>query len=82
VRVAGYGSQRAFCYTLVMNSQELKQAVQQLPEKEFKAFEEWFDNFRAEVWNKQIKADVQSGKLNKMAEQALADFRKGKFTKF
>jgi hypothetical protein len=65
-----------------MNLKELKQAVQQLSEQEFKVFEEWFDNFRAEVWDKQIKSDVQAGKLNKMAEQALSDFRKGKFTKF
>jgi hypothetical protein len=65
-----------------MNLNDLKQAVQQLPEKEFKAFEEWFDNFRAEMWDRQIKADVQAGKLDKMAEQALNDFRKGKFTKF
>ncbi len=65
----------------MMNLKGLKQAIQQLLEEEFKTFAEWFDDFRAEVWNRQIKADVRAGKLNKLAEQALSDFRKGKFTK-
>lgn len=65
-----------------MSLEVLKQFVGRLSQEDFKDFEEWFDNFRAEMWHKQIKADVQTGKLNKLAEQALSDFRKGKFTKF
>jgi hypothetical protein len=64
-----------------MNLKELKQAIGQLSEQDFKTFEDWFDTYRAETWDKQLKADVRDGKLNKLAEQALSDFRKGKFTK-
>jgi hypothetical protein len=64
-----------------MDLKELKQAIQGLSADDFKTFEAWFDDFRTEQWNKQISADTKAGKLNKMAEQALADFRKGKFTK-
>jgi hypothetical protein len=64
-----------------MDLAELKQAIQNLSSKNFKTFEVWFDNFRSEQWEKEISADTKAGKLNKMAEQALEDFRKGKFTK-
>jgi hypothetical protein len=64
-----------------MNLKELKQAVQGLSNDDFKTFEAWVDNFRSQQWDEEIKADTKAGKLNKMAEQALADFRKGKFTK-
>jgi hypothetical protein len=64
-----------------MNLKELKQAVQGLSSDDFKAFEAWFDKVRTEKWADEIEAGTRAGKLNKMAEQALADFRKGKFTK-
>lgn len=64
-----------------MTLKDLQQAVAQLSPEDFKTFEAWFDDFRTEQWNRQIAADTKSGKLNKMAEQALKDFRKGKFTK-
>jgi hypothetical protein len=64
-----------------MNLTEIKQAIAQLSDKDFKTFEMWFDSFRAAQWDEGIKADVKDGKLNKLAEQALVDFRKGKFTK-
>lgn len=64
-----------------MNLKELKQAVEGLSSSDFKTFEAWFDKVRTEKWAEDIGADTKAGKLNKMAEQALADFRKGKFTK-
>jgi hypothetical protein len=69
------------CYAFGMSLKALKQAIGELSEQDFKTFAAWFDDLRAEVWDKQIKADVQGGKLNQLAEQALSDFRKGKFTK-
>jgi len=32
----------------------------------------------AEVWDKQFEADVKAGKLERFAQEALADFRAGK----
>ena len=34
--------------------------------------------FDAQVWDKQFEADAESGKLDKIAEQALNDYRAGK----
>jgi len=41
-------------------------------------FRQWFEEFDAQVWDRQFEADVKSGKLNKIAEQALNDYRTGK----
>lgn len=61
-----------------MSIQELEQAVTQLPPKELARFREWFDEFDAQVWDKQFEADAESGKLDKTAEQTLNDYRTGK----
>jgi len=61
-----------------MSIQELEQAVTQLPPKDLVRFREWFDEFDAQVWDKQIETDAKSGKLDKIAEQALNDYRTGK----
>jgi len=61
-----------------MSIQELEQAVTQLPPKDLMRFREWFDEFDAQVWDKQFETDAKSGKLDKIAEQALNDYRAGK----
>jgi len=61
-----------------MSIQELKQAVTQLPPKDLARFREWFDEFDAQVWDKQFETDAKSGKLDKIAEQALNDYHAGK----
>jgi uncharacterized protein YcbX len=62
----------------MMSIQELKQAVTQLPPKDLARFREWFNEFDAQVWEKQFEADAKSGKLDKIVEQALNDYRAGK----
>jgi hypothetical protein len=61
-----------------MGIQELEQAITQLPPKELARFRKWFDEFDAQVWDKQLEADAKSGKFNKIAEQALKDYNSGK----
>ena len=61
-----------------MSIQELKQAVTQLPSKDLARFREWFDEFEAQVWDKQFETDAKSGKLEKISEQALNNYRAGK----
>ena len=58
--------------------QEIELAVSRLPLEELTHFREWFDEFEAKVWDKQFEADARSGKLDKLANQAIADFRAGK----
>ena len=59
--------------------QEIELAVSRLSLGELARFREWFDEFDAKVWDKQFEADAKSGKLDKLANQAIADFRAGKY---
>jgi hypothetical protein len=61
-----------------MSIQELERAVAQLPPKDLARFRAWFDEFDAQVWDRQFEADAKSGKLDRIAEQALYDYRAGK----
>ncbi|GAN33229.1 MULTISPECIES: hypothetical protein [Candidatus Brocadia] len=38
-----------------------------------------FEEFDAATWDKQIEEDVKSGRLDAIAEQAISDFKKGRF---
>ena len=58
---------------------ELEQAVSQLPPKELARFREWFEEFDAKIWDRQFEEDAKSGKLDRLANPAIADFRAGKY---
>ena len=60
---------------------ELEQAVSQLPPKDLARFRKWFEEFDARIWDHQFEQDARSGKLDKLASQAIADFHAGKSRK-
>ena len=64
-----------------MSVQELELAVAQLPREDFVNFQAWFEEFVADAWDAQIEADAQAGKLDHLAEVALAEFRAGQYTR-
>jgi hypothetical protein len=47
-----------------MTITELEQTVIKLSEQELNRFRAWFDEFYAEIWDKQIEADAKSGRLD------------------
>lgn len=59
--------------------QELQSAVSQLSAEELARFRVRFDEFDAEVWDEQFEADAKPGKLDQLANQAIADFQAGKW---
>jgi hypothetical protein len=56
--------------------QEIEHAVRKLSAGELAAFRLWFAEFDAAVWDRQFNEDVASGRLDKLAEEALQDLRK------
>ncbi len=60
---------------------KLEQAVSQLPSKELARFRKWFEEFDVKIWDRQFEEDAKSGKLDQLANQAIADFRAGKYKK-
>jgi hypothetical protein len=62
-----------------MSVEELEKAVADLPSDQLAKFRAWFEEFEAARFDAQIGADAKSGKLDKLAETALQDFRQGRF---
>jgi hypothetical protein len=55
----------------------IEREVQKLSDEELADFREWFAHFDAEAWDRQLEADIASGKLDKLAERALAHHKAG-----
>jgi len=62
-----------------MSVEELEKAVADLPSDQLAKFRAWFEEFEAAHFDAQIEADAKSGKLDRLAETALQDFRQGRF---
>ena len=54
--------------------------VMNLSSDELRAFRDWFEQFDAEIWDEQIEADANNGKLQSLAERALKDHEAGRST--
>ncbi|PON16422.1 hypothetical protein C2W62_18575 [Candidatus Entotheonella serta] len=61
--------------------QELTQAISELPKDQLSEFRAWYEQFDAEAWDRQIEEDVAAGKLDALAEAALADHQAGRTKK-
>lgn len=56
----------------------LEIAIQQLPPADLAEVRRWFAAFDAAAWDTQIESDAAAGKLDALADEALADYRAGK----
>jgi hypothetical protein len=61
-----------------MTVQDLEKAVAQLPPEELAAFRAWFEAFNAARFDERIALDASSGRLDRLADEALADHRRGR----
>ncbi|NJO55127.1 MAG: hypothetical protein HC834_00900 [Rhodospirillales bacterium] len=60
---------------------EAEQLVASFTAGELADFRRWFATFDAEAWDRQIEHDVAAGKLESLAERALAAHAAGRSTK-
>jgi len=58
--------------------ESLEKGVRALSHEELAAFRAWFVSFDADGWDREIEADLQAGKLEALAEEALQAHRRGK----
>ena len=61
----------------MVSVESIEQAVGQLSPVELAEFRQWFMQFDADAWDAQIEADAAAGKLDALAEKALAEYRSG-----
>ena len=60
--------------------QEIEAAISRLKTEDLAAFRAWFAEFDARAWDLQFEQDVATGRLNKLADEALDDLREGRST--
>ena len=65
-------------YIYAMTIEELEKAVAKLPPEDLARFRAWFEQFDAARFDEKIERDVSAGKLDRLADAALDDLRKGR----
>jgi hypothetical protein len=60
--------------------EQISGAVRRLPKKELARFRKWFAEYDAAVWDRQLADDVEAGRLDVFARQALKEHRAGRTT--
>ena len=58
--------------------EKLELLIKSLSPEELAQFREWFAEFDAQLWHRQIEADAAAGKLDRLIEESMADYRANK----
>jgi hypothetical protein len=61
-----------------MTIEDIEKAVSKLSADQLAEFRAWFEAFDAARFDGKIERDAKSGKLDRLADQALDDLRKGR----
>jgi hypothetical protein len=59
---------------------EIESALKSLPKDKLVEFRTWYSQFDNDRWDEQFEQDVQAGKLDNLAEEALRDFDSNRCT--
>ncbi len=69
-------------YILAMtNVERLEREIEALSPEERANFRAWYEAFDAAEWDRQVEKDVKAGRLDRLAEAALADYEAGRSRK-
>ncbi len=58
--------------------EKIEQDIASLTPGEVAKLARWFAEFQADVWDKQIEDDAKAGRLDSLADEALASHHAGK----
>ena len=61
--------------------EDIEKAITKLPREQLRQFRAWYEEFDSNAWDKQIEEDATVGKLDALAETAIADHKAGKSKK-
>ena len=64
-----------------MNIEEIESAVSGLSEAELARFSEWFEEFVADQWDRQIESNLAAGKLDAAMKRADGHYEAGNCTR-
>jgi hypothetical protein len=60
-----------------MSITEIERAIAELSPEELVQFRHWFEEYYAQVWDKQIEEDTKSGRLDKLIAEANDEYDAG-----
>jgi hypothetical protein len=55
----------------------LEREIERLSPRELRAFRRWFAEVDAELWDRELERDVAAGKLDRLADTAVAVHKRG-----
>jgi hypothetical protein len=64
-----------------MDVKEIESAIAQLPPTKVAELAEWFEEFHAHLWDKQLEEDVKAGRLDSLLREAEQDHESGRSEK-
>lgn len=59
------------------NLEQIEAEILSLPSNEFEKLRLWFFNLDYERWDEQLERDIADGKLEALAQEAIAEFEAG-----
>ena len=57
---------------------KLEKEIRQLNRDELAAFRDWFRKYDSDEWDREIENDVLAGRLDRLAEEAIAAHKAGR----
>ena len=57
---------------------EIESAITRLESKDVHAVADWLQEYREELWDREMEADAKAGRLDKLMEEAKQDFLAGR----
>jgi hypothetical protein len=77
--IAGFNDvDRYAIYTVMMTVEDIEKAIAQLTAADLDKFRAWYEAFDAQRFDEKIERDIRAGKLDRMADEALAEHRAGR----
>jgi hypothetical protein len=58
--------------------EQIEAAILTLPSNEFNRLRQWLSDVDYQRWDAQLEQDIDEGKLDALAEEAIADFAAGR----
>lgn len=62
-----------------MTLEQIEAAILKLPPDEYQKLIEWFSQLDNQRWDEQLEKDIADGKLEDLAQEAIADFEAGRY---
>ena len=69
-------------FVIMHTVEELEAPIEQLPRDEFFHLRDWMTSRFEDLWDEQIDDDIKAGRLDHLAQAALAEFGAGLATPF